>query len=28
VRGSRMDPATRKRQELLGLPVADQGALW
>jgi len=28
VRGSHVDPATRKRQELLGLPVADQGALW
>lgn len=28
VRGFRVDPSTRKRQELVGLPVAQQGALF
>ncbi|MCW5323721.1 hypothetical protein D5039_22025 [Verminephrobacter aporrectodeae subsp. tuberculatae] len=28
VRGDAIDPATRKRQELLGLPVGHQGALF
>lgn len=28
VRGFHLDPATRKRQELLGLPVVEQGALF
>lgn len=28
VRGSRIDPATHKRQELLGLPVAEQSGLF
>jgi hypothetical protein len=28
VRGSRIDPVTRKRQELIGLPVDVQGALF
>ena len=28
VRGSRIDPGTRKRQELLGLPVAAQGEMF
>jgi len=28
VRGWRIDPGTRKRQELLGLPVAAQGRLF
>jgi len=28
VRGTRVDPATHKRQELVGLPVMAQGALF
>lgn len=28
VRGFHVDPKTRKRQELVGLPVAEQGALF
>lgn len=28
VRGFRIDPKTCKRQELIGLPVAEQGALF
>jgi hypothetical protein len=28
VRGFHVDPKTRKRQELLGLPVVEQGALF
>ena len=28
VRGFQVDPQTRKRQELLGLPVQEQGALF